>query len=139
MKIIKLTLLVALFAIATNSKAQDYCTLRYWGKDMKLDRSFFEILNNNYGAFMANTAPGWKYYDPKDYQDIYIKVVDNLKSQQFIIVVTEANQLQWTNAISVIPSAIGETGRSKKSTARAGWILYQVLLPSLQQFAKYHS
>jgi hypothetical protein len=137
MKNIKLILCIAFVAIAsTNCKAQDYGTLNYWGKNIQLDRGFFEILNNNFSTFINNTAPTWKYYDYKDYQDIYIKVVDNLKSSRFTIIVTEANQLQWNNAVSIVPGTAGEQGRSKKSTARAGWILYQVLLPSLQQFAR---
>lgn len=137
MKSIKLTIIVALFAMVTTvGKAQDYATLSYWGKDYKLDRSFFEALNSNYNYFMNNTAPNWKYYDFKDYQTIYVTFVDNLKSQKFTIIVTEANQLQWQNPIGVLPGTNGEKGRSKKSSSRATWLLYNVVLPSLQQFVK---
>ena len=85
---------------------------------------------------MNGTAPSWKYYDFQDYQDIYIRIVDNLKRPEFIIEVTEANQLQWYNASPIIPGSKNETGRSKKSNSRASWILYQVVLPSLQQYSK---
>ena len=138
MKTLKLILLTILFSIgiAAKANAQDYCTLQYWGKEIKIDRAFFQILNNQFSYFMNNTAPQWKYYDFKDYSDIYIKVVDNLKSSEFTIIVTEANQLQWRNAITVIPGTNGEKGRSKKSSQRASWILYQVLLPSLQSYAQ---
>lgn len=85
---------------------------------------------------MNNTAPKWKYYDFKDYQAIYIVLVDNLKSSKFTIMVTEANQLQWQNPIGILPGTNDEKGRSKKSSNRASWLLYNVVLPSLQQFVK---
>jgi hypothetical protein len=137
MKPLKLTILIALFALTTTlCKAQDYATVNYWGKDYKLDRSFFEALNSNYTYYMSNTAPNWKYYDFKDYQDIYITFVDNLKSSKFTIIVTEANQLRWQDPIGVLPGTDGEKGRGKKSFNRASLLLYNVVLPSLQQFVK---
>lgn len=138
MKILKLTLLIGFLAIASinKSQAQNYATLNYWGKDIKLDRSFFEILNSNNNLFMTTKAPNGKYYDFQDYNDIYKKMVDDLTSPFFVIVVTEANQLQTRGASVSWPDS-NPSNKNKKNRNRAAWIFYQVLLPSLQSFAQY--
>jgi len=120
--------------MAANCKAQDYGTLRYWGKEYKLDRKFIAVLNENWSGFMVGTAPRLRYYDSNDCQDIYNKIVANLTNSSFIIIVTEANQLQWQNATGILPGTDGEKDRSKKSYKRASIVLYQVVLPALQQF-----
>jgi len=138
MKLLRQLLLTAIFTISLSSaNAQEYATLDYWGKEVKLDRQFFEILNANYGSFMSNTATTWRYYDYNDYQNIYISIVEHLKRVTFVIHVSEANQLTWSNSFAPpMPGQTDEIGRNKKSKARAGWMLYHVLLPSLQSFAK---
>lgn len=137
MKYLKHLIIAFVFTLTiTNSKAQNYSTLKYWGKDIKLDRSFFEILNANYKQFMTEKAPVSRYYDYKDYNDIYGKIVESLRNPSFIMVVNEANELSWENSEKVLPGTSDEKGRSKKSTSRAGWIFHYVILPSLQQFSK---
>jgi hypothetical protein len=139
MKLIKLTLIIPLFFILTNvCKAQNYGTLRYWGKDIKLDRNFFQLLNDSYSGFINNTGPNLRYYNFKDYQEIYTIINTNLTNPEFVIIVTEANQLQWENAVGILPGTDGEKGRSKKSSIRASLILYKVVLPALQQYYQYH-
>jgi hypothetical protein len=138
MKSIKLLVFITLIAFAKPVYAQTttYCRFQYWDKATNLDTKFFEILNANYNAFMRDTAPQWKYYDYKDYNDIYVTIVRNLKKDDFVITVDEANQMSWRNQVVTMPGETGEKGRSKKSTDRAKWILFEVLRPSLQQFAK---
>lgn len=139
MKVLKLSIIISLLICASSAhlRAQDYATVSYWGKDYKLERHFFEYLNANYTSFMNNTAPNWRYYDFKDCQELYVAMVENLKNSNFKIIVTEANQLQWQPVVGLnMPGADNEKGRSNKSKARATWILYQVILPSLQQFVR---
>jgi hypothetical protein len=137
MKIFNLTLLIIMFSIASNCKAQNYGTCKYWGKEYKLDRKFIEVLNENWNSFIVGTAPKLNYYDGADYQAIYSKIVDNLTNSSFIIIVTEANQLQWLNAVGILPGTDGEKDRSKKSSTRASLVLYQVVPPALKQFVQY--
>lgn len=135
MKAIKLSLLLITFSIITiNCRAQNYGTLRYWGKEYKLDRAFFGVLNENWDLFITNQAPKLRYYDNADYQDIYTKIVNNFTSPSFVIIVTESNQLQWQNAIGILPGTDGEKDRSKRSYRRSSMVLYNVVLPALNQF-----
>jgi hypothetical protein len=135
MKAIKVTLLLFLFSIITvNCRAQNYGTLRYWGKEYKLDRKFFGVLNENWNLFINGQAPNLRYYDNADYQDIYTKIVNNLTNPSFIIIVTESNQIQWQNAVGILPGTDGEKDRSKRSYKRASLVLYNVVLPALNQF-----
>ncbi len=137
MKSIKLTILLLLFVVVTTtSNAQSYATLRYWGKEYKLDRNFIGILNENWSNFIVGEAPRFRYYDPNDYQDIYTKIVNNLTNPSFIIIVTESNQLQWQNAIGILPGTDGEKGRSKRSYRRASLVLNRVVMPALTQFTQ---
>jgi hypothetical protein len=136
MKHLSLKFIVILLMMTSFCKAQEYATVRYWGKEYKLERSYFEYLNGNYNYFMSNTAPNLRYYDFKDYQNIYLEFVENFKKPSFTIIVTEANQLQWENSIGILPGTDGEHDRSKKSHNRASILLYQVVLPSLQQFVR---
>lgn len=136
MKLLKITLLMAAFTVAVTftCKAQDYAKVEYWGKVIPLDQSFFQYLNANFSTYVQGDATRRKYNDFKDYNEIYIAMVDNLKAPTFTIIVTEANQLQFRNARTVFPGTVNEPNRSKKSGYRAAWLLYEVVLPSLQQF-----
>jgi len=135
MKLIKLTILLCLFSIiSTKCIAQDYGTLRYWGKEYKLDRKFIGILNENWSDFIVGEAPRLRFYDERDYRDIYATIVNNLTNPSFIIIVTEANQLQWQNPIGILPGTDGEKDRSKRSYKRASIVLYKVVFPALNQF-----
>lgn len=138
MKLFKSIVVIALLSITTAQlRAQDYCTLKYWGKEYKLDRQFISVLNDNWTSFMGGQAEQLKYYDGKDYQDIYTVLVGNLTNSSFTIIVTEANQLRWENPNGVLPGTDGEKGRSKKSFIRATTVWYRVILPALTQFVQY--
>ncbi|UKJ07787.1 hypothetical protein [Solitalea lacus] len=134
---LKLTLLISFLALlsSTKIKAQSYATLDYWGKDIKLDRSFFQILNNQWSYFLNNQASQWRYYDYGDYTDIYNKTVQNLTRSDFKVQVTESNSLWFYNISNDWPSST-EENKNKKNRARAGWVQHYVLLPALQEFAK---
>jgi hypothetical protein len=80
-------------------------------------------------------ARDWKYYDLKDYNQLYNDLVDNLKSPSFTVIVTESNQLQTRNDLKNLPNS-SESNKNKKNRARAGWQYYELLLPSLQEFAR---
>lgn len=138
MKTLKLTLLLGIVAISslTKAKAQDYCTLQYWGKEIKIDRTFFQILNDKYKLFMIDRATHWRYYDYTDYNEIFIGIVSNLKNPSFTIIVDEANQLSYLNEYNSWPNS-NASNKNKKNRTRAGWIFYEVLLPALQDFANY--
>lgn len=138
MKPLKQFILVAIISLAATSitKAQDYGKVEYWGKTYNLDRSFFEYLNQNMDYFAKVTAPQLKSYDYHDYSEIYVSVVNYLRNKNNVIVVTEANQLQFKSSTDIMPGQTNEPKRSKKSSARAVTVLINVVLPSLQQFVK---
>lgn len=139
MKPLKHLLIIAIISLATTSfcKAQDYGKVEYWGKSYNLDRSFFEYLNQNMDYFTKVTAPQWRWFDAQDYSDIYVGVVNYLRNKNNVIIVTEANQLQFRSATDIMPGQVNEPKRNKKSMARAVWVLTNVVLPSLQQFVKH--
>lgn len=138
MKTIKKALLILTLVLASTlaSQAQDYGKVEYWGKSYNLDRSFFQYLNQNMDYFAKITAPQWRWYDSRDYNEIYISVVNYLRNKDNVIVVTEANQLQFRSATDMMPGQIGEQNRSKKSTARAVWVLNYVVQPALKSFVE---
>lgn len=140
MKPLKQFILVAFISLATTSfaHAQDYGKLEYWGKNYDLDRSFFEYLNQNMDYFTKVTAPQLRWFDARDYSEIYVGTVEYLKNKNNAIIVTEANQLQFRSATDIMPGQSNEPKRSKKSSARAVTVLYSVVLPSLQQFVKHY-
>jgi len=129
--------MLLLAIITTRCQAQTYGTLRYWGKEYKLDRKFISVLNENWSNFINGDALTAGHYDYNDYIDIYNQIVNNLTNPSFTIIVTESNQLQWLNPIGVIPGTDGEKGRNKRSVRRAKMVLYKVVLPALNQFMQY--
>jgi hypothetical protein len=131
-----LLITVIIFTVCvTKSNAQDYGKVEYWGKTYILDRSFFSYLNQNMDYFIKVTAPQWRWYDSQDYSDIYVGIVNYLRNTNNKIIVTEANQLQFSSSTDFMPGQMNEVPkRNKKSTGRAGWVLNSVLLPALQQF-----
>lgn len=138
MRKLKLTVLIAFIAFAS-VKAQEtrlYGNLQYWGRDIPITSSFFEILNSKYSMFINNIAPNRRYFDYDDYSTIYVNMVENIKRPTFTVIVTEANMLQSQNQLSNWPNS-NDTNKNKKNRARSAWIFYEVLLPSLQQFAQH--
>lgn len=136
MKLLKVTLLVAVLTVASSTfcNAQSYAKIEYWGKNYPIDQTFFQIINATYEQYMRDNAPNYRWYDPRDYNDIYVKMIDRLKDPAFTIIVTEANQLQFRSPTILFPGTVNEPGRGKKSMARASWMLRDVVLPSLQQY-----
>ncbi|MES2447906.1 MAG: hypothetical protein V4546_12040 [Bacteroidota bacterium] len=122
---------ILILTSSINVKGQNYATLNYWGQDVKLDRDFFQILNNKRSGFIEEVK-SLRYYDFKDYNILYVSLVDNLKSNSFTIIVTEANEIQWRNGSNM--TGADETNKKKKT--RASWLYYKLLLPSLQEFVK---
>jgi len=136
-KFIKTILITAIvLASTTFTRAQDYSKLEYWGKSYNLDRTFFEYLNQNMDYFSKVTAPQLRWFDAKDYSEIYVGIVNYLRNKNNTIVVTEANQLQFKSFTDIMPGQVNDSKRNKKSSARAVTVLINVALPSLQQFVK---
>lgn len=111
----------------------EYGRLIYWGKPVDLNREFFQILNTNWSNYLKTTAHNRKYFDFDDYQRQYLGLIENLKNTKFRIIVTEANTLDTIDSNGNLPDT---SNKDKKSGIRASWIYYDVLLPSLQEFAK---
>lgn len=140
MNLKKHLLIGAITFMATISlcKSQDYSKLEYWGKSYPLDRTFFEYLNQNMDYFSKVTAPQWRWFDGQDYGSIYVGIVNYLRNTNNTIIVTEANQLQFRSQTDIMPGQANEPNRSRKSGARAVWVLNTVVLPALQQFVKHY-
>jgi hypothetical protein len=135
-KSLKHLIIVAFISLAATSisKGQDYGKVEYWGKTYNLDRSFFEYLNRNMDYFTKVTAPQWRWYDARDYGEIYVSIVNYMRNKDNVTIVTEANQLMFRSATDFMPGQVNEPKRSKKSKARAVWVLTEVVQPALKSF-----
>lgn len=126
-----LILILIIITAPVNVKAQEYCTLNYWGKKIPLDRSFFEILNEKYDSFKSNYT---RRSEHEEYSNMYYNMIQDLKRPSFTIIVNEDNSLSSINKI-YIQGLDGNT--SKKSDERTNKLLFRVLLPSLKKFYEY--
>ncbi len=125
MKKILATSVLTLFTIIAFS--QEYGTIKYMGHKVSITSEFFQSLNRKYNDVM--------YTDSKT-QKIYYSLVDFLKKSNALLEVDEAKRISW-HATSTTDFPYGDYAKvSKRDSKIASIILYDVLLPVIETYAR---
>lgn len=121
-------MLILFLTISSLTFSQNYGQIIYMNRTIQINTSFFERLHTQYETKM-------RYGDINyNYQKIYYDLVDILKLSTTRITVDEAKRISWSiDARANFPYCDNERcNASSKDKRRAGYLLYNILLPVIE-------